>query len=215
MGIRMEDMNLIESLVKAQSEMTHAAFDQTNPHFKSKFASLKSVINSVKPALNANGIFLMQVSHPLDHGVGIETIFCKADEKLSTGVVMVPVDKANAQGLGSALTYAKRYSLAMACGIAADVDDDGNGAAANPPPANSTGRKPQSVTRQVIDMEGIVVDEEKKNGYVTGLVEAINSDDNDGLKELLAELKGDSDMKIAVWAELPSPVRTFIRKQEK
>ena len=101
----------------------------------------------------------MQVSHPLDHGVGIETIFCKADEKLSTGVVMVPVDKANAQGLGSALTYAKRYSLAMACGIAADVDDDGNGAAAAPP-KNSTGRKPQSVTRQVIEQEGIVVDEE-------------------------------------------------------
>jgi hypothetical protein len=208
----MKEMNLIESLVKAQSEMTHAAFDQTNPHFKSKFASLKSVIDAIKPALNANGIFFMQVSHPLDHGVGIETIFCKADEKLSTGVVMVPVDKANAQGLGSALTYAKRYSLAMACGIAADVDDDGNGAAANPPPANSTGRQPQSVTRQVIEQEGIVVDEDKKNGYVSGLVEAINSDDNDGLVELLEELKADSDMKIAVWAELPSPVRSFIKK---
>ena len=88
-------------------------------------------------------------------------------------------------------------------------------AAAANPPKNSTGRKPQSVTRQVIEQEGIVVDEEKKDGYVTGLVEAINSDDNDGLKELLAELKADSDMKIAVWAELPSPVRSFIRKQEK
>jgi len=102
----------------------------------------------------------------------------------------------------------------MATSISADSDDDGNAAAANPP-KNSTGRKPQSVTRQVIEQEGIVVDEEKKDGYVTGLVEAINSDDNDGLKELLAELKADSDMKIAVWAELPSPVRSFIRKQEK
>ena len=210
----MKEMNLIESLAKAQSEMTHAHFDQTNPHFKSKFASLKSVIDAVKPALNNNGIFLLQVSHPVETGVGIETIFCKGDEKLSTGIVVAPVDKANAQGLGSALTYAKRYSLAMATSISADSDDDGNAAAANPP-KNSTGRKPQSVTRQVIEQEGIVVDEEKKDGYVTGLVEAINSDDNDGLKELLAELKADSDMKIAVWAELPSPVRSFIRKQEK
>ena len=198
---------LIESLVKAQSEMTHAAFDQTNPHFKSKFASLKSVIDAIKPALNANGIFFMQVSHPLDHGVGIETIFCKADEKLSTGVVMVPVDKANAQGLGSALTYAKRYSLAMACGIAADVDDDGNGAAANPPQ-----RKGQSVVRTVIEQEGIVVDETKRDAYVTQLLSQVTNDDAAGVQELVDELTKDSEMKIAVWAELPSNVRSFIKK---
>jgi len=203
----MKETNLIESLVKAQSEMTHAAFDQTNPHFKSKFASLKSVIDAIKPALNNNGIFFMQVSHPLDHGVGIETIFCKADEKLSTGVVMVPVDKANAQGLGSALTYAKRYSLAMACGIAADVDDDGNGAAAAPPQ-----RKGQSVVRTVIEQEGIVVDETKRDAYVTQLLAKVTDDDAAGVQELVDELSTDSDMKIAVWAELPSNVRSFIKK---
>jgi hypothetical protein len=208
----MKETNLIESLVKAQSEMTHAAFDQTNPHFKSKFASLKSVIDAIKPALNANGIFFMQVSHPLDHGVGIETIFCKADEKLSTGVVMVPVDKANAQGLGSALTYAKRYSLAMACGIAADVDDDGNGAAANPPPPNSTGRKPQSVVATVIQEEGIVVDAKKCKEYVDAVIKAKNLDDVVGLKQLMEELSADSDMKLAVWESLPSNVRSYIRK---
>ena len=118
---------LIESLVKAQSEMTHAQLDQINPQWKSKFASLKSTIDAVKPALNANGIFFMQISHPVDAGVGIETVFCKGDEKLSTGVVVVPVDKANAQGLGSSMTYAKGYSLAVACGISASEDDDGNG----------------------------------------------------------------------------------------
>ena len=203
----MKETNLIESLVKAQSEMTHAAFDQNNPHFKSKFASLKSVIDAIKPALNANGIFFMQVSHPLDHGVGIETIFCKADEKLSTGVVMVPVDKANAQGLGSALTYAKRYSLAMALGIAADVDDDGNGAAAAPPQ-----RKGQSVVRTVIEQEGIVVDETKRDAYVTQLLAKVTDDDAAGVQELVDELSTDSDMKIAVWAELPSNVRSFIKK---
>ena len=203
----MKETNLIESLVKAQSEMTHAAFDQTNPHFKSKFASLKSVIDAIKPALNNNGIFFMQVSHPLDNGVGIETIFCKADEKLSTGVVMVPVDKANAQGLGSALTYAKRYSLAMACGIAADVDDDGNGAAAAPPQ-----RKGQSVVRTVIEQEGIVVDETKRDAYVTQLLSQVTNDDAAGVQELVDELTKDSEMKIAVWAELPSNVRSFIKK---
>ena len=203
-------MNLIESLVKAQSQMTHAAFDQTNPHFKSKFASLKSVIDAVKPALNANGIFFMQISHPVDSGIGIETVFCKGDEKLSTGVVVVPVDRANAQGLGSSMTYAKRYSLALACGIAADEDDDGNGAAANPPQ-----RKGQSVVATVMQEERIVVDEAKRKKYVKELVEAINANDDAGLKELVEELSTDSEMKIAVWANLPSTVRTYIKKMSK
>ncbi len=200
-------MNLIESLVKAQSEMTHAAFDQTNPHFKSKFASLKSVIDAIKPALNNNGIFFMQISHPVESGVGIETVFCKGDEKLSTGVVVVPVDRANAQGLGSSMTYAKRYSLVLACGIAADEDDDGNGAAANPPQ-----RKGQSVVRTVIEQEGIVVDETKRDAYVTQLLSQVTNDDAAGVQELVDELTKDSEMKIAVWAELPSNVRSFIKK---
>ena len=203
-------MNLIESLVKAQSEMTHAAFDQTNPHFKSKFASLKSAIDSVKPGLNANGIFFMQISHPMDNGVGVETVFMKGDEKLSSVVIVVPVDKLNAQGLGSSMTYAKRYSLALACGISADEDDDGNGAAANPPQ-----RKGQSVVATVMQEEGIVVDEEKRKEYVDGLVEAINKDDVVGLKQLVDELSKDQDMKIAVWANLPSVVRTYLTKMSK
>ena len=200
-------MNLIESLVKAQSEMTHAHFDQTNPHFKSKFASLKSVIDAVKPALNSNGIFFMQISHPVDTGVGIETVFCKGDEKLSTGVVVVPVDRANAQGLGSSMTYAKRYSLAVACGISASEDDDGNAAAENPPQ-----RKGQSVVRTVIEEEGIVVDNAIRDAYVTQLLSKVTYTDTGGVQELVDELSKDSDMKIAVWAELPSNVRSFIKK---
>jgi hypothetical protein len=203
----MKETNLIESLVKAQSEMTHAQLDQINPQWKSKFASLKSVIDAVKPALNANGIFFMQISHPVDAGVGIETVFCKGDEKLSTGVVVVPVDKANAQGLGSSMTYAKRYSLAVACGISASEDDDGNAAAAAPPQ-----RKGQSVVRTVIEQEGIVVDETKRDAYVTQLLAKVTEVDTGGVQELVDELSTDSDMKIAVWAELPSNVRSFIKK---
>jgi len=201
---------LIESLVKAQSEMTHAQLDQINPVWKSKFASLKSTIDAVKPALNANGIFFMQISHPVDAGVGIETVFCKGDEKLSTGVVVVPVDKANAQGLGSSMTYAKRYSLAVACGISASEDDDGNAAAK--PPANSTGRKPQSVVATVIQEEGIVVDAKKCKEYVDAVIKAKNLDDVVGLKQLTAELSADEDMKLVVWESLPSNVRSYIKK---
>jgi len=200
---------LIDALVKAQSQMTHAAFDQTNPHFKSKFASLKSVIDAVKPALNANGIAYIQKSVPMDHGIAVETVFYGHGEELSTGPVPVPIDRENAQGFGSALTYAKRYSLAMACGVAADEDDDGNAAA-----KNTTGRKPQSVTKTVIQEEGIKVDEGKRTSYISLLTEATSAEDHAGMKELLDELRQDSDMKLAVWAELPSNIRSAIRKVE-
>jgi len=201
---------LIDALVKAQSQMSHAAFDQTNPAFKNaKFASLKSVIDAVKPALNANGIAFVQKSVPMDHGIAVETVFYGHGEELSTGPVPVPIDRENAHGFGSALTYAKRYSLAMACGVASDSDDDGNAAA-----KNSTGRKPQSVTKTVMQEEGIKVDEGKRTSYISLLTEATTAEDHAGMKELLDELRQDSDMKLAVWAELPSNIRSAIRKVE-
>ena len=201
---------LIDALVKAQSEMSHAAFDQTNPHFKSKFASLKSVIDAVKPALNANGIAFVQKSVPMEAGIAVETVFYGHGEELATGPVTVPVDRENAQGFGSALTYAKRYSLAMACGVAADQDDDGNAAT-----KNSTGRKPQSVVKTVIEETGMVVDQNKRAQYATGLISCVGSEDDAGLLELIEELndyKDDDAMKTCVWDDLPSHVRSYITK---
>jgi len=200
---------LISALVKAQSQMSHAAFDQTNPHFKSKFASLKSVIDAVKPALNANGIAFLQEAVQIDGVTHIETVFYGYNDMLRTGPVPVVADKQNAQGFGSGMTYAKRYSLSMALGIAADEDDDGNAAA-----KHSTGRKPQSVTKTVLQEEGIKVDEGKRTSYISLLTEATSAEDHAGMKELLDELRQDSDMKLAVWAELPSNIRSAIRKVE-
>ena len=198
---------LISALVKAQSEMSHAAFDQTNPHFKSKFASLKSVIDAVKPALNANGIAYIQRSVPMDHGIAVETVFYGHGGELATGPVVMPIDMANAHGYASATTYAKRISLSMACGIAADEDDDGNAAAKAPPK-----KRGQSVIETVMQESGIQVDQAKRDQYATALVNCVQQADEAGINELIEELNTDSDMKIAVWRELPSGVRTSITK---
>lgn len=125
---------LVEAITQAQSEMTHAVLDEVNPQFKSKFASLKSVIDAVKPSLNRHGVLFVQKSVPTDHGIAIETVFYGYGEEISTGPVPVPAQKATPQGYGSAITYAKRYSLAMACGISAAQDDDGNLAEKEAPP---------------------------------------------------------------------------------
>jgi hypothetical protein len=91
----------------------------------------------VLDALNNNGIFLMQPTHECEGGVIVETLFIhESGEQMSSGKLHVPATKLDAQGYGSALTYARRYSLMTACGIAPE-DDDGN-AASKPAPKTST-----------------------------------------------------------------------------
>ena len=193
------------ALAKAQGEMTHATLDGVNPHFKSKFATLQSVISSVRGPLSSNGIAYIQKAVTVEGGVGVETIFYhESGQSISTGVVFVPVDKFNAHGTGSAYTYAKRYSLALACGISADEDDDGNTAVANAPTRST------KVTSAVL--EGETVNWEQASEYKASVERALFDEDWGGLKELLDELNEDHVMKTAVWDKLESRDRTKITK---
>ena len=117
---------LIDALVKAQSEMTHGLATGTNPHFKSEYAPLDEVIKAVKEPLNKNGIFFLQKVYLAENGQCVETEFHGHGEVVKGGKVYVVADKRTPQGYGSALTYAKRYSLQTACGLPTGDDDDGN-----------------------------------------------------------------------------------------
>lgn len=121
------------ALVKAQRAFGPALKSSSNPHFKSKYADLAACVEAVIDGLNSNGIALIQKQHPHDGGVAVETIFVhESGESLSAGVLTVPASKQDPQGYGSALTYARRYSLMAACGIAPE-DDDGNAASKGKP----------------------------------------------------------------------------------
>ena len=114
------------AFVKAQKEFGPALKSSTNPHFKSKYADLSACVEAVIDALNNNGIGMMQKLYENATGVSVETIFLhESGETLECGVLHVPASKQDPQGYGSALTYARRYSLMSACGIAPE-DDDGN-----------------------------------------------------------------------------------------
>ena len=135
------------ALVKAQQEFGPALKTHTNPAFRSKYANLSACIEAVVDALNNNGIFLMQPTHECTDGVIVETIFIhKSGEQMSSGKLHVPAAKHDAQGYGSALTYARRYSLMAACGIAPE-DDDGN--AASKPAAKTPQPAAKPVTAPV------------------------------------------------------------------
>lgn len=116
------------ALVKAQKAFGPALKSSSNPHFKSKYADLAACVEAVIEALNANGIAMMQRTLPCESGVTVETVFIhESGESLTSGPLHVPAAKSDPQGYGSALTYARRYSLMAACGIAPE-DDDGNAA---------------------------------------------------------------------------------------
>jgi len=113
------------ALVKAQREFQPALKQSVNPHYKSKYADLANCIEAVVDALNNNGIALIQHTHECDDGVIVETIFLhESGEALATGKLHIPASKRDAPAFGSALSYARRYSLMTSCGIAG-VDDDG------------------------------------------------------------------------------------------
>jgi hypothetical protein len=147
--------NLIEALAAAQGEMRAAQMDATNPAFRSKYATLASVIDAVREPLARHKIAWQQRLHPSEGGIAIETCFYGHGDSLSSGILVVPVAQRSAQGLGSALTYARRYSLSLACGIAADEDDDGNAATKDAPPPVATVTKAQAgKLRELIAITG-------------------------------------------------------------
>ena len=130
---------LAAALAKAQGQMKGAVKDSANPFFKSKYADLASVVEAIRAAFSANGLSYVQTvqSSDLDE-VRVETmILHSSGEWISCGVLALPVSKNDAQGYGSALTYARRYSLSAAVGVAPE-DDDGNAAVAAKPTVDYT-----------------------------------------------------------------------------
>lgn len=120
---------LAEALAAAQLEMVDPAKDAVNPHFRSRYADLATVLKTVRPVLAKHGIALTQTTQILDGSLVLVTRLHWRDEELA-GYYPINPTKADPQGYGSAMTYARRYALQAIVGVAADDDDDGNAASA-------------------------------------------------------------------------------------
>lgn len=118
------------ALIKAQSQMQGITKEGKNPAFRCKYVTLDSILDTLRPILTSNGLMLTQGSTP---PWGVESITVESriihtsGEWIST-TVTIPVTKPDAHGLGSALTYGRRYSVSALLAISADEDDDANGA---------------------------------------------------------------------------------------
>jgi hypothetical protein len=122
---------LATALAKAQGEMENAGKNSVNPHFKSKYADLAEILNTVRPVLSKFGLAVTQFPAFEGNMASVETILTHESGEWMSGICSAPVQKSDPQGVGSALTYLRRYSLAAVCGLAQE-DDDANASSKAP-----------------------------------------------------------------------------------
>ena len=140
---------IASALAAAQAQMGKALKSATNDHFRRKYADLASVMDACLPALNANGIAVVQPTVDDESGRYVETILIHGETgtELKCRVPLI-VQKNDMQGYGSAVTYARRYGLMSMAGIAPE-DDDGNAAAKAAPKGED--RKPAGPSPEAIE----------------------------------------------------------------
>ena len=126
------------ALAKAQGVMRSARKDSVNPHFKSSYADLASVLDACRDSLSANQIAVLQSPSTERDGVRITTTLLHSSGEWVESDLLVPLAQRTAQQLGSAITYGRRYALSAMAGVAADEDDDGHVASQGAPAGRRT-----------------------------------------------------------------------------
>jgi hypothetical protein len=162
---------LAAALAKAQRVMGGASKDASNPFFKSHYSTLASVIDAIREPLTSNGLSFVQLTQPSEKNeVVIETVLMHESGEWVSSITCLPVAKADAQGYGSAITYAKRYGVQALTGCPSE-DDDGNAAAQAAPKAAA----PKPVAKSVPPAVKAKVEDIQKPAKGT-----ISGDDSEG-----------------------------------
>lgn len=123
-----DDINeLAAALSKAQGEILDATKGAENPYFKSKYADLAAVRSVIREPMAKHGLSLVQLPKTVDGGVEVETMLLHSSGQYIKSCLFMPAAKGDAHGIGSAITYARRYSIMSILSLATE-DDDGNAA---------------------------------------------------------------------------------------
>jgi hypothetical protein len=145
---------LAKALVAAQAEFSAVPKGSNNPFFKSKYAALPDVVAHAAPVLARHGLAVSQhITATVTDGKASDsliTILLHESGQFIQSTMLLHLPKADPQGQGSAVTYARRYSYMAALGLVADDDDDGN--AASRPKVAQSAPKPQAVRDLTTDL---------------------------------------------------------------
>ena len=146
---------ITQSLLKVQKQIKFAVIDTDNAYYKSRYASLGSVVDACKEALNNNGIVFIQgasSNKDLPRMVCVTTRLLHESGEYIEDTIGVPYVQDTPQAYGSSLTYARRYALSALLGIVSDEDDDGNAGSGLEPktPQKPQAKKPTKIEKQKI-----------------------------------------------------------------
>ena len=193
---------LATSLAIAQGKITGALKDSANPFFKSKYADLASVWDACRSALSENGLAVIQQAEADAEGVLVTTTLAHSSGQWTRSTLRLVPKDSSPQGIGSAITYGRRYALAAAVGVA-QVDDDGNAASgregSNQPASNHS------------SWSG--ADTRKANETAKRIIEAV--DDGRDVMELWDEVTpAGEEFTRAVWTVLPKPIKSMIKDED-
>jgi hypothetical protein len=115
-----------QALVAAIGELSNVAKTASNPYFKSKYAPLDAIVDATRPVLAKHGLAIQQQPLFMEGTAGVETIIIHKSGFETSSTLLLPLKDQSPQGVGSAITYARRYALAAVLGLATEEDDDGN-----------------------------------------------------------------------------------------
>ena len=152
---------LFAALAKAQNAVENATKGSINPHFKNRYADLAEVLNTVRPVFSSYGLSIIQ--NPAFDGslVSVHTALCHESGGYVTAIASCVPAKADAQGVGAATTYLRRYSLASITGVAQE-DDDGQSAVnpVKPAPVLDIRADDKDIEAVKLRIEALDIDEE-------------------------------------------------------
>lgn len=158
--------NIAIALIKAQKEMQTPKKGSVNPFFKNKYADLNDVLAAIVPALNNNGIVLLQPLVNIDGKNFVKTVLMHESGETFESIAEIFCNKQNdAQAYGSGVSYARRYSLSSICGIGSE-DDDAQKAVQSKPMATAeilAKAKQNNATMVQIKTKYSVTPEQEKN----------------------------------------------------
>lgn len=144
------------ALSKAQGEMQNAEKNKINPHFKSKYADLASILDACREPLSKNGLAITQLVSPIPQGTKIITMLSHISGQWIKSEMDLQMENTKMQTFGAAMSYARRYLLSAIVGISQD-DDDGQS-------ANESVKIKQTqkylTAQQILTIQGMMSDEE-------------------------------------------------------
>lgn len=147
MNIDKATPELFSALAKAQAEIENASKNAANPHFRSRYADLAEVLNTVRPVLAKHGLCVIQSTAFDGAMVSVETVLGHASGGSVSSVASCVPSKVDAQGVGAATTYLRRYALAAIAGVAQEDDDGTSAAHSKPAPVVQSGVVEEAMAR--------------------------------------------------------------------